>query len=291
MATWALIGSGGTITFNGEPFWLVSAIGVGLGPVRRLTESGPFQQGATDIGYRYEMRMINLVVALVADSLSDADAQRDALARVCSPASTALALRCTRDDGAVRQIDVQVVGMVDTPVQKPERLGALQRILVQLQAADPSWYDPTPLALTLDAISNSTRGYPAPVMVPVVQTPGSAIDGTDTIRYAGTWAEHPVIYLIGPLTDPVLSNVTHDWTLNFTGITIASGKTYVIDTRYGYKTVRNGDGGNAIAELSEDSDLADWRLEPGENDINLTASGATGASGARLTYSLRYAGL
>ena len=291
MASWALVGDSETITFDGEPFWLVAATGVGMGPVRRLLDRGPYQSGATDIGYRYDSRMINLVVAITASSLADADTQRDTLARVCSPASTRLALRCTRDDGGVRQINVQVVGMMDTPVQKPDLLGAYQRVLVQMQAADPAWYDPTNLALTLDAISNSTRGYPVTVAVPVVQTPGSAIDGTDTVSYSGTVAEYPIVYLIGPLTNPVLTNVTLGLELDFTGITIASGKTYTVDLRYGYKTVTDGDGGNAIGELTEDSDLADWRLEPGDNDINLVASGATGASGARLLYTLRYAGL
>lgn len=291
MAIWSLSGNGETIIFDGSPFWLVSAIGVGMGPVRRLSERGPFQHGVTDVGFRYDPRVINLVTALTAESLGDADTARDLLAWVCTPGSAALRLTCVRDDGATRQIDAHVIGMVDTPVQKSERLGTMQRALVQLQAPDPSWYDPNGLSLVLEQISSGVVGFQIPLEVPWVQTVGGAIDSTDTVNYAGTWPEYPIIYLTGPLQNPVLTHVTLGLTLDFTGITIASGKTYIIDLRYGYKTVTDGDGNNAIDELSADSDLAEWRLAPGANDINLTAVNGNSNSSARLSYMLRYAGL
>lgn len=289
---WQAIVSGVTYSLNdAAPFSIVAVSGVGIGPVRRLSQQGPFQHGDTDLGFRLDARTITLTLHLADETLSSLDTARDTLQTIFRPRSSAISLRATRDDGATRQIDGHVINMLDWPIGNPERIGASQRAVVQLRCPDPAWYDPISQALTLDSISNSTRGYPVPVMVPNVQTPGTGIDGTDTINYSGTWPEYPVIYLVGPLTNPVLTHITLGLTLDFTGTTIASGKTYVIDLRYGYKTVTDGDGANAIDELTADSDLADWRLEPGDNDINLTATGATGASGARLTYSLRYAGL
>ena len=289
---WQAITGGITYTLNdGDPFSLIAANGIGQAAVRRLSERGPYQHGDTDTGFRLEPRVITLALFAHADTLADMDTHRTTLQTVFRPSTTAIKLRATRDDGAIRQIDGHVLNMLDWPHGGDDRIGASQRMAVQLRCPDPSWYDPTPLALVLDSISNSTRGYPVAVAVPVVQTPGSTIDGSDTINYAGTWPDYPIVYLVGPLTDPVLTHVTLGLTLDFTGITIASGKTYTIDLRYGYKTVTDGDGANAIDELTADSDLAEWRLEPGTNQLNLTATGATGASGARLLYTLRYAGL
>lgn len=289
---WQAIASGITYNLNdAAPISIVAVSGVGIGPVRRLSQQGPFQHGDSDLGFRLDARTITLTLHLADETLSALDTARDTLQAIFRPRSSAVSLRATRDDGATRQIDAHVVNMLDWPIGNPERIGASQRAVVQLRCPDPAWYDPTGLALTLDAISNSTRGYPIPLVIPYVQTPGTAIDGTDTITYTGTWPEYPIVYLTGPLTNPVLTHVTLGLTLDFTGITIASGKTYVIDLRYGYKTVTDGDGANAIDELTSASDLADFRLEPGDNDINLVATGATGDSAARLTYSLRYAGL
>lgn len=149
MATWQLRAGSSTLTFDGNPFWLAAATGVGLGMLRRLTERGPLQQGASDVGYRYDPRTINLVVAITASTLALMDAARDDLAEMLLP-DQALALRCTRDDGEVRQIDVRCIGLADAPAQKPERLAGLQRVVVQLQAAEPWWYDPTALEVVFD---------------------------------------------------------------------------------------------------------------------------------------------
>lgn len=289
---WQAIVADTTYTLNdGAPFSLISAANIGMAPVRRLSERGPYQHGDSDTGFRLEPRVITLALFANADTLAEMDTHRATLQTAFRPRSTPIKLRATRDDGAIRQIDAYTLNQLDWPHGGDDRIGASQRMAVQLRCPDPAWYDPTSFSLVLSSISNSTRGYPIPMMVPNVQTPGSAIDGTDTISYTGTWPDYPIVYLVGPLTDPVLTHVTLGLTLDFTGVTIASGKTYTIDLRYGYKTVTDGDGANAIDELTADSDLAEFRLEPGDNDINLVASSATSASGARLLYTLRYAGL
>jgi len=118
-----------------------------------------------------------------------------------------------------------------------------------------------------------------------------------TITYAGSFAEYPVVTILGPITNPVLTNVSTGETLDFTGITIAALDSYIIDCRFGYKTVKDAAGTNKIADLTTASDLATFHLaaDPevsgGANAFTLTGSGTTGATTVTVAYYNRYVGL
>jgi hypothetical protein len=122
----------------------------------------------------------------------------------------------------------------------------------------------------------------------------SGIVGAQTIAYAGTFPEYPIITVEGPITDPVITNETTGEVLDFTGITIAAGTVYTIDLRYGYKTVVNQAGTNKIADLTAASDLATWHLEiapiasGGNNIITASGTATTGDTVITLTYYKRY---
>lgn len=142
MANWQAIVGGVTYNLSDRnPFDVVSVTGVGIAPARRLTQRGPMQHGETDIGFRLDPRNVNLVLAVKAASRAAADAARDTLTAIFKPrGSTPVQLRCTRDDGAVRQLDCYTVGLVDMPITDDERIGSFQRVGVQLVASDPIWY-------------------------------------------------------------------------------------------------------------------------------------------------------
>ena len=86
------------------------------------------------------------------------------------------------------------------------------------------------------------------------------IDQTAVRTYEGSWDEFPTVRITGPATNAVLENVTSGDKLDFTGTAISAGTSYVLDLRYGYKTVTQDDGTNRIDKLTNDSDLATWRL-------------------------------
>jgi len=148
MATWQAIVDGTTYSLSdGNPFKLLGISGIGNAPVRRLEERGPFQDGSTDIGYRLDARLMNLNIQIAATSLSAADTHRDTLGLIFNPRGGRLILlRCTRDDGAVRQIDCYAVNMVDMPAELGQRDLSAQRVGVQLKAPNPIWYNPTIVA-------------------------------------------------------------------------------------------------------------------------------------------------
>jgi hypothetical protein len=83
--------------------------------------------------------------------------------------------------------------------------------------------------------------------------------------------------------------------LDFTGVTIAGGVTYEIDLRYGRKLITDNSGVNQNAKLTEESDLATWRIVPnpeapdGINDIRVEVAGdATLATRIRIEYYDKY---
>jgi hypothetical protein len=151
MATWQAIVGGTTYNLSdSNPFKILSISGIGNAPVRRLEERGPFQDGSTDIGYRLDARLINMLIQITGASLSATDTHRDTLSTIFNPrGNTPIYLRCTRDDGAIRQIDCYAVNMVDMPAELGQRDMAAQRVGVQLKAPNPIWYNPTAVVTTI----------------------------------------------------------------------------------------------------------------------------------------------
>lgn len=128
----------------------------------------------------------------------------------------------------------------------------------------------------------------------------SAMNGgyaaSKTITYTGSFRAFPVITILGPITDPVLTNVSTGEDLDFTGITISGGDSYTIDCRFGYKTVKNAAGTNKIADLSSGSDLATFHLgadpevSDGNNAFTLTGTGTDSNTQVTVAYYERFVG-
>lgn len=146
MATWTATRGTDSLAFNGSPYSLISINGIGGAPTRRLEERGPLQDGMTDLGYRLEPRVIDMIIWIRAASETLLDGYRDTLLEFFKPKSdTPIKLRVTRADGGVRQIDGYSVGVVEAPSTVGERPGGkAQKVGVQLRCANPIWYDPTP---------------------------------------------------------------------------------------------------------------------------------------------------
>lgn len=289
----AIIGSTEYSLSDGDPRFRLEEDGLGMAPVRRITERGPLQHGETDLGFRLDPRLIQLVFGVSAASESELYDYRAALLAIFKPRTAAIKLRYTLSNSDVRQIDTHYAGAMTFPSR--DRKGFYQRVGLTLRASDPLFYDPT-LQAVVYGLGAGSAGFTVPVAVPT-GVGASTLDVTQTITYAGDFLEYPVVLITGPLTDPVVTNETTGEALDFTGITISAGDTYTIDCRYGYKTVKNAAGTNKIADLANASDLATFHLEAdpdapgGNNSISVTGSGATTASEVYLQFYNRYIGL
>lgn len=455
MAIWEALVDGDKRRLNDDgTLYLLQVFGVGLPPARRLKTRSPQQHGSTDLGFRYDEREMRLGFFFNALTNLAAVAKRDEIYSFWrSLADTPIQLRYTRDDNSVRQIDCHVTGVVDMPWNPDENQNGLQNFVVQVEAANPLWYDPTAdsvsfteadsldwwlalgtidsanvlehvesptqgqsidnsvqvadgspwvlfirtsvttltpspdeMAFTLYDMSNATysqgklsttqnyvvfagagvngvfltgeQSYfvvtngttgtvyrnadltgvaypPAPRGIDGSQAgsvwrsaPGGTtpwtpellyaaiydfelsaaqraalVTATDftyyaskTITYTGSFLTYPIITITGPITDPVLTNVSTGEDLDFTGVTIAGGDTYTIDCRFGYKTVKNAAGVNKIADLTAASDLATFHLgaDPevsgGANAFTLTGTGTDANTTVTIAYNERFVG-
>lgn len=299
---WRLIRSGNTLELSDrKPFDVVSVDGIGLSPVRRLTERGPFEVGFRDVGYRYDARLLNMVLISHSTDRAAADAARDALFAQLRPSDEPLILRAVRDDGAIRQIDVHAARAVDAPVSEADRIWSMQRYALQMLAPFPYFYDPTPgFWLVLGAADpqqsgsdpNQTQGYQVPTSVPTITVESSGLDYVYPVEYAGSADSFPVITIYGPASGVVITNETTETTLSLPNLALADGEWIEMDLAYDAKTVVDDAGNNRIAELAISSDIATWRLAPGTNQVRITiGSGATAATGVKMVYVIQYISL
>lgn len=292
----AIVGSTSYDLSDGAVRYHIANDGLGMAPVERLTERGPLQDGETAIGFRLTARTINLV--LVIDGTDEAGyfTQRNALLNIFKPRTTPIKLRFTLPDASIRQIDTYYVnGMGLSSADKGAFGPYSHKVGFQLVAPDPTWYDPTTIAVNF-GITAASGTFAVPLAVPI-SVGSSTLNQTTTVTYTGTWKTFPTVTIYGPVANPVITNETTGDKLDFTGTTIANGDYFVIDTRYGYKTVVDSTGTNKIATLTDDSDLATFSLEAdpdapnGVNSISVTGSSANTTTAVYLSYFNRYVGL
>lgn len=440
-----------------NPFSLEDGAGLGGASVRNIEERGPYQDGATHLTSRLEPSVMTLRIFVKGVTAAALDGHRDTLNKMFKPIEgVPIIVKYTRDDGAIRYQENQRTGPLEIPLVKEHRPGNLHKAVVQLRAADPTWYDPTQeeedflvptdwwlayntigSANVLEHVENPTDGQlwansgsvaagspwtifmrstlangtanqyafdarnaaslagvsfeagtalyaggfraanannvvtgalmtagtqsyffttsgtglliyrdttlagshinsvsdplpgsaagtarwrhehaffvgaqPWPVALPYAAVYniqlsesqrelltnavviGSAYSAA--VVYTGDVDSRPVITITGQIANPVITNAATGDALDFTGGTVAAGDTWTIDTRYGRKSVLNAAGSSVANYLSDDSDLATFRLVPdpiatgGTNLITLSGSATGTAAAVSVAYYNRY---
>jgi hypothetical protein len=271
---------------------LLAYDGWGMAPGHRLSERGPQQHGETHRGYRLDSRLGTLVLGFESTELTDMYNKRDSLLALFKWAHTPK-LKWALPNGVTRQIDVVYHSDMSMPWEAKQ--WAALKVAVTLKAFDPTFYDPTQVTLSL-GLTGGGDGWDIPWGI--AWAPGaSTLNQTAIINYLGTFLTYPIIKIVGPITDPVITNEATNEKLDFTGISIATGDYYLIDTAYSIKTVVDKNGVNKFSELSDDSDLANFHIadDPeapsGQNTIRVTGSGANPETQVYVSFYTRYNGL
>jgi len=264
--------------------YLVGHEGWGMPPITRYEEAGPLQDGSTDRGYRIEPRIGKFVFNFGMTTKSDLYYKREEVRRYFSP-GTLLKIRFTVGT-TVKEILGYYYGDMDLGYEAG--MWGAQKFVVSVKCGDPTFYNPVSEYIWIGG--GGGTGLVIPLVLPF-NIGSSVIDTTLVASNNGDADEYPYITLTGPITSPVIRNVTYGWKLDFTGITINAGVTYEINLKYGYKTVKQLPSTNKLSELSNDSDLSSFRIKPGDNDIKLTGTGTTSATLFMLRYNDRYLGV
>lgn len=273
-------------------YW-VGQDGLGMAPAHRLRERGPQQHGETDRGFLLDPRRFRLMFDVPGNDSGDVYDKRTDLIEILGPQQQPVTLRWMLNNGVTRSLDADYVDDLNYPTAS--RHGYLERAVVSMSAADPSFYDPELVSVLFGLAAGGAWEVPWEVPWPIGE---ADIDQTVAVAYAGNWESFPTFYVTGPITDLRIESLTTGDALDFAGTTIAAGDVWTIDCRYGFKTVTDAAGGNQIGALTDDDDLATFRLANAVdgsgsrvNAIRVTGSGATAATEILMTYYRRYKGI
>ncbi len=279
---------------DGATYLLTGLAGLGMPPLTRLTERGPLQHGESDLGFRLRGRRVQMVLMVKAGTPDEWLSRRQEIVSLFRPGDEPAALRVATDS-FTRQLDCHFSGGLDMPPSKDFATRWIPLDL-ELYAPDPTWYDPVGVALVFP-LGGGGAGTPVPLTVPFTVGTSSA-NLSQQVVYGGTWDAQPIITLRGPMTGVTITNTTAGAKLDLSALSIASGEDYVIDCRYGYKTIkRASDGANGIQYLSLDSDLATFAIGAapnvpgGINSLQVVAGGITAVSMVYVQFHTRFVGI
>lgn len=291
-----------TYTFNDEGNFesgqnytvhLTGSLNWGLAPLHRITQRGPFQDGDSDIDFRLDPRVISLPIVVPCSTIEEHLDRRNLILQVFKPGNDTAIFRLNWTSGIVtneRSIEVKVVGGLTMDYDSKD---LNVRAVVQLRAADPTWYDTFSDSEVISAnLFGTPTPYPKTYPVPYGS---SGLNKTTVINYVGSWVSYPIIQCIGPATNlTIVDGFGH--VINFID-PIPASNTWTIDLRYAAKTVIDQNGVNKFSSLDINSNLVNWALYPdpampnGTNNIEVSATGGNSDTLVTLTYYARFIGV
>lgn len=269
--------------------YLTGTLNFGLAPMHRITQRGPFQFGDSDIDFRLDPRVFSLPIVVPASTIDEHLDRRARLLQVFKPGNDRATIRLVWGEKE-RSIDVKVVGGLAMDTDSKDYT---IRTVVQLRAADPTWYDTFG---TITPISAQLFGTPTPYPKPYPVPYGSdTINKITTINYDGSWPSFPIIQITGPVLN--LTMVDGRGNIIKLSTPTSAGQTWTLDLSYGAKTLVNQSGQNIFSAIDINSDLVNWGLYPdptilnGTNTISVSAEGTNVDSQVIMYYSTRYVGV
>ena len=269
--------------------YLTGSLNWGFAPMHRITQRGPFQYGDSDIDFRLDPRVFSLPIVVPASTIDEHLDRRAQLLQIFKPGNDTATFRLQLN-AYERSIDVKVVGGLSMDTDSKD---FTIRTVVQLRAADPTWFDTYGNTVAISAqLFGTPTPYPKPYPVPY----GSdTINKITTINYDGSWPSFPVIQCTGPAADLTIVDGRGNIIKFFDYI--SAGDTYTIDLTYGAKTVVDQNGVNKFSTLNIVSNLVNWGLYPdptilnGTNTISVSAIATDANTQVNMFYYNRYIGV
>jgi len=210
----------------------------------------PFNDGTFYVPKFYDQRIITIGMAIVSNTATEQDTIFDNLKKLFGVRSQKV-LQYTREDATIYNANASV----DAPIQTERIHDTFARIAVEFVLNQPFFRlsTQTSTIITIDASPK-----------------------TGTVANGGTFEErNPTITLTGPLTNPVITNITNGVSLTYTGV-ISAGHTVIItQDSTGQYTATHSVSGNVIGKVTHSGDTALMVLAIGNNSMSITSSVAT----------------
>lgn len=268
----------GALTLGPGTNYIVQKVdGFGLPDVRATDVVRPRDDGEF-FGLDYlPGRVITITAVVRGASAAEVVANLDALMAVWQPGAP--------DTSTLQPLTFQFPGQAARQFKgRPRRLDAdTSRIVgnnvpvvLEYKAADPRQYDATPDSVTV-AVSSVTSGRTYPRTYPLTFGGGSsnAIAATN----AGNRATRPTAHIVGPATNPVVTNSTTGQRVKFSIVLTA---TDFLDVDFDAKTVVLNGTASRYSTLTSDSSW--WELAPGLTTVQFSADTSTVATALTLAW-------
>ena len=290
---------------DGEEIRLL-AYDLGLAAVRRLAQRAPAQNGDTDLGYRTDARYLDLFFAIHGTTVADYRDIRERFLTIFQPRDDDPVQLVFDFGDRIRAVDVNLT----SELAWKERIERTEKVSGVFKASDWRLYDPEirTVLFSLSAGGLPVTGWPIPWPIPwAIGT--DVLDMTVDITYAGLSRlgapEYPLFRILGPITDPVLTNETTGELIDLSdnGGLILVDPTEWVDIDLTEKMMLDQDGNSVDEFLTTNSDLSTFHLAPagerlpagayctGINSIRVTGSGINSETVVVMSYFDRYSGV
>lgn len=281
---WAIVSTDGTVhdlTWQTDRTIFVprGTVGLGVAPTELILEKLPFMRGSKLRYVRTNPIEIELPIVISKPSLVEA---MIAAANVRSWFYTGderdnapAYLRITRpQDNEVRQIAVYYNGGLEGDLDE----GSPNYIpyVISLLAPDPTWTDTDPIELTYT---------------------NSSIGNIEIITNPGDFDAFPIYTIGGPASNIDVFNLTtgkHTALVSNGGLTLTAGGFVIIDTRPATERttlpIIDQDGTSQYSKLTQGTSTTENWLQPGANQVRVSANGTSASTTIAVSYLPRYNG-
>jgi hypothetical protein len=201
-----------------------------------------------------------------------------------SPGSTAT-LR-SRLGAKVREVYGRPRRFAQDDTHAPEGIILLT---VDFQCVNDVAYSPDETLAIVSLVPPSSGGLTGSLAAPLTTVAPSSVPGG--IEVGGDLEAWPVVEVEGPITNPTIQ-VTNTWSATLR-LDVADGDAIVVDSRPWRRTItRRSDGASFAGRLTPSSvPLSGMGLEPGDYEIALRGTDATGTSSMRFSWRDTYSAL
>lgn len=246
------------------------------------TRSSPFEVGVRYTGRKVNPRTANFTVSVIGTDEVTRESSRRRLAALLSP--------MVENDIYFNLIGGdRVYGRcmcTRTNFDAGKTLGHFTEYIFQMRFNDPLFYGVDRKSVSVAGVARE-EGLDIPLELPMEMGEyswGTTID----VDYSGTWAAVPIIRLLGPMNNVIVQNITTGGILRLnTGFQLPAGHTFEFNPQkvpvIGIDTGVKIDNGSYTVNEAQ-TNLQDWQLVPGMNELTINAVDTTSASAAQILW-------
>jgi hypothetical protein len=262
--------------------FLVGRQGAYWPPTTFAEDAIPFQPGARLRQVNVHGRDVFFPLIVTGDTVEQFHERLRAVLRWVEPRRGEVRFVSTAPDGVVREIvgrvrDVMISEDAEMRGDRWQKLGLVLRVF------DVYWQGTANVEVEYSTVGPAQSFLDAPFLP--LRLTSSSVFGDVTVDNIGDVETWPIWTLTGPGSAPVFTN--NDSGRSFAlDVTLGGVDQVIIDTRPGYKTVKDEAGASLYSALSGEL----WPLLGGEQSVTLEINGTSIATTVLLSYRPRYLG-